>query len=109
MGETAEYVNGKAGRRENLGRTTHFTRIHWGASLSRWVSSGSPTGWAVHSILRKKGRGFCDGDVFTLRLSFVMPYMMGDANELDGPLLLLSIGTPCWVVTRLFGRNDMFW
>jgi len=50
-----------------------------------------------------------NGDVFTLRPSFVMPYMMGDVNELDGPLLLLSIGTPCWVVTRLFGRNDMFW
>ena len=34
---------------------------------------------------------------------------MGDVDELDDPLLLLSIGTPCWIVTQLFGKNDMFW
>lgn len=50
-----------------------------------------------------------DGRMFTLRPSFVMPYMMGDVDELDDPLLLLSIGTPCWIVTQLFGKNDMFW
>jgi len=50
-----------------------------------------------------------NGDAYTLRPSFVMPYMMGNVDDLDGPLLLLSIGTPCWILTRIFGRNDMYW
>ena len=50
-----------------------------------------------------------DGRVFTLRPSFVMSYMMGTVEELEGPLLLLSIGTPCWIVTKIFGQNDMKW
>ncbi len=50
-----------------------------------------------------------DGRVFSLRPSFVMSYMMGDIDELEGPLLLLSIGVPCWVVTKIFGYNDMKW
>ena len=50
-----------------------------------------------------------DGRVFSLRPSFVVSYMMGDVEELEGPLLLLSIGVPCWVVTKIFGHNDMKW
>ena len=47
--------------------------------------------------------------VFTLRPSFLFPYMMGTTDELEKPLFLLSIGTPLWAVTQVFGRNDMFW
>ena len=47
--------------------------------------------------------------VYTLRPSFVMSYMTGEVEELEHPLLLLSFGVPCWVVTKIFGRNDMFW
>lgn len=47
--------------------------------------------------------------VYTLRPSFVMTYMTGTAEELDHPLLLLSFGVPCWLVTKIFGRHDMFW
>jgi hypothetical protein len=47
--------------------------------------------------------------VYTLRPSFVMTYMTGTVEELEHPLLLLSLGVPCWVVTEIFGRNDMFW
>lgn len=50
-----------------------------------------------------------DGSVFTLRPSFVVSYMMGTAEELEDPLLLLSIGVPCWIVTKVCGRNEMFW
>ena len=50
-----------------------------------------------------------DGGVFTLRPSFVMSYMTGTVEELEHPLLLLSLGVPCWVVTRIFGHNDMYW
>lgn len=50
-----------------------------------------------------------DGRRYTLRPSFVFSYMTGTVDELEHPLLLLSIGTPCWIVTKIFGRNDMFW
>ena len=44
--------------------------------------------------------------VFTLRPSFLFPYMMGTTDELEKPLFLLSIGTPVWAVTQVFGRNE---
>ncbi len=50
-----------------------------------------------------------DGCVFTLRPSFVMSYMTGTVEELEHPLLLLSLGVPCWAVTKIFERNDMYW
>jgi hypothetical protein len=50
-----------------------------------------------------------DGTVFTLRPSFVMSYMSGTAEEVEHPLLLLSFGVPCWLVTKIFGHNDMYW
>ena len=49
------------------------------------------------------------GNAYRLRPSFVMSYMTGTVKELEYPLLLLSFGVPCWVVTKIFGRNDMFW
>lgn len=48
-------------------------------------------------------------EVYTLRPSFVMSYMTGTVAELEHPLLLLSFGVPCWVVTKIFRRNDMYW
>lgn len=53
--------------------------------------------------LRVKGRAY------SLRPSFVMCSMTGSVDEIEYPLLLLSYGTPCWLVTKIFGRNDMFW
>ena len=50
-----------------------------------------------------------DGGVFTLRPSFVISYMTGTVEELEHPLLLLALGVPCWVVTTIFGHNDMYW
>ena len=47
--------------------------------------------------------------VYSLRPSFVFSYMSGTVEELEHPLLLLSMGVPCWVVTKIFGQNDMFW
>ena len=50
-----------------------------------------------------------DRQVFTLRPSFVFPYMTGFTDDLASPLLLLSCGVPIWLITHVFGRNDMFW
>ena len=50
-----------------------------------------------------------DGQAFTLRPSFVFPYMTGFTDDLASPLMLLSHGVAPWLVTQAFGRNDMFW
>ena len=47
--------------------------------------------------------------VFTLRPSFVMSYMTGTVEEVEHPLRLLGYGVPCWLVTEVFGRNEMYW
>ena len=47
--------------------------------------------------------------VYTIRPSFVMSYMSGTVEELENPLLLLSLGVPCWVMSMVFGKNDMYW
>lgn len=38
-----------------------------------------------------------------------MSYMTGTVEQLESGMLLLSVNTPCWVVTRVCGRNGMFW
>jgi hypothetical protein len=50
-----------------------------------------------------------DATTFSLRPSFVMSYMSGTVEDVENPLLLLSFGVPCWVVTRIFGHDDMHW
>ena len=47
--------------------------------------------------------------VYSLRPSFVMSYMSGSVEQVESGLLLLSVNTPCWVVTQVCGGNDMFW
>ena len=46
---------------------------------------------------------------YTLRPSFVMSYMTGTVSELEHPLVLMSLGFPCWAITRIYGHNDMYW
>ncbi|MCX7420099.1 MAG: hypothetical protein NT013_11250, partial [Planctomycetia bacterium] len=47
-----------------------------------------------------------DDSIYELRPSFALADMV---EELEHPLLLLSFGVPCWVVTKLFGHSDMHW
>jgi len=46
---------------------------------------------------------------YALRPSFVMPWFTGTTDELEKPLLLMSYGVPSWLITEVFGRNEMFW
>lgn len=46
---------------------------------------------------------------YYLRPSFLMKYHTGTVEELSGPLFFMSIGVPPWALTRVFGKNDMFW
>jgi len=46
---------------------------------------------------------------FSVRPSFVMPYMAGWTDEVEGPLFLRPFGVPFWALARVFGRSPMYW
>ncbi len=87
--------------------------------------SGIESGYNLHDILpeSKKMKGIClrrielkvpdsstlNNGVFTIRPSFVMPYMTGLTDDLEKALLLRSYGVPFWVLTYIFGKDDMYW
>jgi hypothetical protein len=48
-------------------------------------------------------------EVYTICPPFVMPYMMGYAEDVEKPLFLRRFGVPFWALTYVFGRNDMYW
>jgi hypothetical protein len=50
-----------------------------------------------------------DGSAFTVRPSFVLPYMTAWADDVSGPLFLRSFGVPFWALAQVFGHDAMFW
>jgi hypothetical protein len=50
-----------------------------------------------------------NGDTFQLRPSFLMPYMIGRTEELDGALYLRQWGVPCDALAYVFGKDSSFW
>ena len=46
---------------------------------------------------------------FTVRPSFVLPYMAGFTDEVADPLFLRRFGVPYWALTHVFGKDPMYW
>jgi hypothetical protein len=49
------------------------------------------------------------GGSFSVRPCFVLPYMVGYADEARDPLFLRAFGVPFWALARVFGRGVMDW
>ncbi len=49
------------------------------------------------------------GGAFTVRPSFVTPYIAAWADDAAGPLFLRSFGVPFWALAHVFGRDAMYW
>jgi hypothetical protein len=49
------------------------------------------------------------GGSYSIRPCFVLPYMVGYADEARGPLFLRAFGVPFRALARVFGRGVMFW
>lgn len=47
--------------------------------------------------------------VYTLAPSFVLPYMVGYADDVEKALYLRRYGIPFSALTYVFGRSDMYW
>jgi hypothetical protein len=50
-----------------------------------------------------------DGTAYSIRPSFLMPYMTARTDAVQNTLFLRKFGVPFWALARVFGRNPMFW
>jgi hypothetical protein len=50
-----------------------------------------------------------DGRSYSIRPSFLMPYLTARTEEVEGPLFLRKFGVPLWALARMFGGNPMRW
>jgi hypothetical protein len=49
------------------------------------------------------------GASFSVRPSFVLPYLTGLTDAVQGPLFLRAFGVPFWAIARVFGKDPMYW
>jgi hypothetical protein len=49
------------------------------------------------------------GEAFSVRPSFVLPYLVGYTDDVEKPLFLRSFGVPFWALAEAFGHNAMYW
>ena len=50
-----------------------------------------------------------DGRSYSIRPSFLMPYMMARTEQVEAPLFLRKFGVPFWALARVFGGDPMRW
>src|SRR5512135_2211878 len=48
-----------------------------------------------------------DGTTYSIRPSFLMPYMTARTEDVRGPLFLRTFGVPFWALAHVFGRDPM--
>jgi hypothetical protein len=50
-----------------------------------------------------------DKVAYSVRPSFLMPYMTARTADVEGPLFLRKFAVPFWALARVFGRDPMYW
>jgi hypothetical protein len=50
-----------------------------------------------------------DGRSYSIRPSFLMPYMTARTDDVEAPLFLRKFGVPFWALARVFGADSMYW
>jgi hypothetical protein len=50
-----------------------------------------------------------DGTAYSVRPSFLMPYMTARVADVEGPLFLRKFGVPYWALAHVFGADPMYW
>ena len=46
---------------------------------------------------------------YTVRPSFVMPYLTGEVKDVENALFFRKFDVPFWAIARVFGRDSMYW
>ena len=78
---------------------------------------GMEEGFTFHDILPSRKQNLCmrriklkrDGEVYQLRPSFMMPYMIGRIQEVEKALYYRRWGVPFDALAYGFGRDPMYW
>jgi hypothetical protein len=50
-----------------------------------------------------------NGIAYTIRPSFIMPYLTGYTQEAEKPMFLRKFGVPFWALSYCHGRDPMYW
>jgi hypothetical protein len=50
-----------------------------------------------------------DHSAYSVRPSFLMPYMTARVAEVEDPLFLRKFGVPFWALAHVFGHDPMYW
>jgi len=50
-----------------------------------------------------------DGAAYSVRPSFLMPYLTARTEDVEGPLFLRKFGVPFWALAHVFGDDPMYW
>jgi len=90
----------------------------WSQVAPELFPAGFDRGYALHGRGRESSKlpgvklrkiVLANGDSYSLRPSFVFPYMTGTVDELAFPLLLAAHGVPAWLLVEGFGHSEMYW
>ena len=49
------------------------------------------------------------GTAYTIRPSYIMPYMTGITDNIENALFLRKFSVPFWAISHVFGKNAMYW
>ncbi len=50
-----------------------------------------------------------DGTAYSIRPSFLMPYLSARTDDVEAPLFLRKFGVPYWALAHVFGHDAMYW
>jgi hypothetical protein len=64
---------------------------------------------AKRGLRLRRIRCTASGAAFSIRPSFVLPYMTAWTEDAEAALFLRSFGVPLWALARVFGKDAMFW
>jgi len=76
---------------------------------------GAECGWRMKDSYISKKQGIkirsieIGGISYTIRPSFVMPYMTGMTDEAERAMFLRKFSVPFWALAYVFGRDPVYW
>jgi hypothetical protein len=66
--------------------------------------------WSVkQQVMLRRRELKAPDEVFLVRPSFLLPYMVGRTEAVEKALSLRHWGVPCDALVYVFGRNAMYW
>ena len=79
--------------------------------------TGIEKGYSLYGVIKSTKLGIkirriivkATKQIYQVRPSFVMPYMIGKTEELEKPLYLRRFGVPYEALAYVFGKDPMYW